>query len=357
MKILASPAFANEKVNPYNALLYRNLVEVDEHKSSVTEYTHKRALLQKFDLLHFHWPDGYINQRSLLKTLQRILIFGLVVVASKLKSTKIVWTVHNVAPHDAQHPHLALRFMRWFIQRCDGLLFMSDESRKIFLNTYQGCADIAYAIIPHGHYRRSYPAPVTQQLAKQQLQLPADKKVLLFCGMIKPYKNIESLIRNFIQADINDYVLVIAGNPDSAQLRAQLEAFSHPNLYQFLHFIPDNKLHVFLSAADAVILPYKAILNSGALLLALSFNKPVIAPDIGAFLTLKQELGEQWIFCYQGDLTPGTLLTALDSFTQHQRPALCPLDNYEWHKIASMTLGFYQQLLPQAANAGEQAIL
>ena len=175
--------------------------------------------------------------------------------------------------------------------------------------------------------------------------------------MIKPYKNIESLIQNFIQADINDYVLVIAGNPGSVQLREQLQQYSHPDLYRFLHFIPDDQLHVFLSAADAVILPYKAILNSGALLLALSFNKPVIAPDIGAFLTLQQELGKQWIFCYRGDLTPGTLKTALGSFTEQLRPAVCPLENYEWHKIASMTLEFYQQLLPQAANAGEQVIL
>lgn len=347
MRILASPAFANEKVNPYNALLYRHILAADEQgKKAVEDYSHKRALWGRYDILHFHWPDGYVNQRSRLKSWQRALLFAAILLLSKLKHSKIVWTVHNVNPHDAFHPGFSRRFIHWFVQQCDGFIFMSEDSKEKFLQLYQPPASAHYGIIPHGHYRESYPAAISPAAARQRLGLPANQKVLLFAGMIKPYKNIEGLIELFNAARAQDYVLVVAGNTDSAPLAERLRrlAAGNPDIYLFLQFIPDNQLHIYLSAADAVILPYKAILNSGALLLALSFNKPVIAPRLGAFSALQQELGLEWIYCYDSELSPEGLTHALAQLEQQERPAQCPLDNYDWHKIAVQTLAFYQRL-------------
>jgi beta-1,4-mannosyltransferase len=381
MHILASPAFANEKVNPYNALLYRGIEAVSEvassetiifktgdcktdkfasikSKKAVSEYSHKKALLGKFDILHFHWPDGYINQRNLLKAVQRTLLFALIILITKLKGTHIVWTVHNVTPHDAFHPKLSRLFMHWFINRCNGLIFMSEESKTTFLHLYQPPATTHYAIIPHGHYRNSYPAAIDKMTAKAKLGLAADKKVLLFCGMIKPYKNIDSLIQTFAQTKLPHYELVIAGKPDSPQLAEQLQQQKgeHANIHLFLQFIPDDQLHIYLSAADIVILPYKSILNSGALLLALSFNKPVIAPHIGAFVALQQELGKQWIYSYDGDLQVDTLSKALLQLEILERPAICPLENYDWHKLAALTVTFYQSLFQRSPTCKQQVI-
>ncbi|MES2823047.1 MAG: glycosyltransferase family 4 protein [Pseudomonadota bacterium] len=373
MHILASPAFTNEKVNPYNALLYRGIEAVNEtdnnktdssetvkceSKKTVSEYSHKKAILGKFDILHFHWPDGYINQRNLLKAVQRALLFSLIILIAKLKGAHIVWTVHNVTPHDAFHPKLSRFFMHWFINRCNGLIFMSEESKATFLQIYKPPATIRYAIIPHGHYRSSYPAAIDKVSAKIKLGLPADKKVLLFCGMIKPYKNIDSLIQTFAQTNLSHYELVIAGKPDSPQLAEQLHQHKgdHANIHLFLQFIPDDQLHIYLSAADIVILPYKSILNSGALLLALSFNKPVIAPHIGAFVALQQELGKQWIHSYDGDLQVGTLSKALLQLEALERTTICPLENYDWNKLAALTVTFYQSLFQRSPTCKQQVI-
>ena len=395
MRILASPAFANEKVNPYNALLYRGIETVvietvvietvatetvdstiidsktiankaiDRKtnnskiiKPSVSEYSHKKALLGKYDIIHFHWPDGYINQHSLLKLIQRAFVFSLIILMTKLKGAKIVWTVHNIAPHDAYHPKLSRLFMDWFINRCNGLIFMSEASKTTFFNLHQPPATIQYAIIPHGHYRSSYPAAIDKAIAKTQLGLSPDKKILLFCGMIKPYKNINALIQTFSQAQLADYELVIAGNPDSLQLEKQLQQQKGNNssIHLFLRFIPDAELHVYLSAADVVILPYKSILNSGALLLALSFNKPVIAPHIGAFVALQQELGSQWVYSYEGDLQAPTLTTALYELAKLERATICPLENYDWNKLAASTVAFYQHLFLPPATRNQQVM-
>ena len=343
MHLLASPAFSNEKVNPYNALLYR---EIQKLNVTVEEYRHSVALKKSTDVVHFHWPDGDINRKSLGKSLQRMMLLMIVVTQLKMKGTKLIWTVHNTAPHDAYRPRLSRWFMQWFISRCDGFIFMSEANRAAFYSRYQPSTESSSAIIPHGHYRSVYPIATDSTSAKLQLGLDPNKKVLLFIGMIKPYKNLDGLISAFSAASLADYQLVIAGTADTAptELQQRLHSISAPNIKTFLRFIPDDELALFMSAADAVILPYKAILNSGALLLALSYNRPIIAPHMGAVAELQKILGPEWIHSYTGELTPTTLEQGLAALEQTQRPYQCPLDNYDWDKLAAQTLDFYQQL-------------
>lgn len=350
MQILAAPAFINEKINPYNALLYRELQKLGVN---VGEYHHTKALQDQPRLVHFHWPDGYINQPGLAKTWQRILLLSTMVCLLKIKGVKLVWTVHNTAPHDALRPRLSRSFMQWFIRRCDGFIFMSEANKAAFYQRYKPSSKSHYTIIPHGHYRSCYPAAIDKQEAKQKLGLDAHKKVLLFVGRVKPYKNIPNLLQAFNEEQREDYQLVIAGKPDSAELQAELESIKHPSNRLFLQFIPDDELNVYMSAADIVILPYKGLLNSGALLLALSYNRPVIAPHMGAVADLQKSLGLQWIYGYEGALTASRLQHALIALENSARPAECPLDDYSWDKLAASTLDFYCQLTTRPTNTVE----
>lgn len=349
MKVFAAPAFSNEKVNPYNALLYRELQQLGVE---VEEYRHSLALRNPPDIAHFHWPDGDINRPSLLKSLQRMLMLAIAVWVIKMRGTKVVWTVHNTAPHDARRPGLSQAFMQWFAKNCDGFIFMSEANRTAFYSRYKPSPNAGSVIIPHGHYRSCYPPAVDSASAKKALGLALDQKTLLFVGMIKPYKNIDGLMQAFEDAKLADYQLVIAGTADSAPLDLQrrLKAVNKPNTHVFLRFIPDEELALLMSAADVVILPYKAILNSGALLLALSYNRPIIAPHMGAVAELQKSLGEEWIQTYDGELTPQVLELGLRALEQANRTATCPLDNYNWDTLASQTLDLYRQLTSPVQN-------
>src|SRR3546814_7963709 len=55
--------------------------------------------------------------------------------------------------------------------------------------------------------------------------------------------------------------------------------------------------------ADAVVLPYRDIVNSGSALLALSRFRPVIAPRLGSLIELQGQVGEDWLWLYDGPLT------------------------------------------------------
>jgi beta-1,4-mannosyltransferase len=350
MNVLASPAFCNEKVNPYNALLYRELQRLDVN---IAEYRHAVALKQPADIVHFHWPDGDINRKGLAKTLQRMVLLATMVCWLKLKGTKLVWTVHNITPHDAFRPKLSRLFIQWFTRRCDGFIFMSEANKSVFYQHYRPSPKSHYAIIPHGHYRTCYPAAIDQLAAKKQLGLNPDKKVLLSIGMIKPYKNIDGLMKAFNQADLTDYQLVIAGTTNFApkELHETLESLKNTNTHLFLRFIPDSELNIFMSAADQVILPYREILNSGALLLALSYNRPVIAPHMGAVADLQQKLGLRWIYGYAGELSPECLERALDALNESASSEICPLDDYNWDSLAAATLSLYRQTATPGLNS------
>ena len=356
MRILASPAFSNERVNPYNAQLYRQIEAIGHN---VFEYSHKRVLLEKFDIVHVHWPDGYIDKPSWIKAIQRAVLLISMMSLAKLKGARLIWTAHNLKPHDAYHPKFSQSFLTQFLKLCNGLIFLTVEGKNSFLQQYPARKNMPCAIIPHGHYRDSYPKAIDQNLAKEELGLLTDKKILLFLGMIKPYKNCDALITEFNKANLNNYVLVIAGKPETPQYKELLESLArdNENIYLRLDFIPDDQLHLYMSAADRVILPYKSILNSGALLLALSFDKPVIAPHIGAFVELQNELGLQWICSYPNDLNAENLDFMLQELDRLTRPTHCPLDNYGWRNLAELTVNFYQDILPGGSTTQHKVSL
>jgi glycosyltransferase involved in cell wall biosynthesis len=55
----------------------------------------------------------------------------------------------------------------------------------------------------------------------------------------------------------------------------------HPFISLHEGRIPGEDMQLFLRAADIVVLPYLRSLNSGVLMLALSFGLPVVAPAVG----------------------------------------------------------------------------
>jgi glycosyltransferase involved in cell wall biosynthesis len=337
MRILAWPAYANAKHNPYNALLYKNMDQI-----GIMEYSHKAALLKAYDVLHVHWPDGYINQKGFFKTLRRMMILFTVVTLAKLKRARIVWTVHNLLPHDAFHPWMATRFLEWFALQTDGLIFLSHSSMQVYRDKYGIAPRQQAEIIPHGHYRSVHDVQIGRQQARAVLGLPQDKKVVLFLGLIKPYKNVDRLITDFIALNDPDSVLLVAGSAEEGlATRLHTLAHGHDNIRLFLEFIPDEKLGAFYGSADVVVLPFRAILNSGSALLSLSYNRKIIAPALGSLVELRDAVGAQWMTTYEGEFGKQTLQDALAA----PRPeGECNLDAFDWHGLSSRTRDFYRRL-------------
>jgi beta-1,4-mannosyltransferase len=345
MKILASPAFSNKSANPYNYLLYTAL---RAQGVDVVEYDHAALLKTRWDIVHYHWPDGYINHPSLLKTFWRIAVLSFSVLICRLRGSAIVWTVHNLTPHDAFYPKLAGRFLALFARFCSGLIFLSEHSRALFLQIYKPSPKTALHVVPHGHYRSVYPPSASSNESRKALGLPEGECMFLYFGMIKTYKNVPMLLRAFSEVQGPAH-LVVAGKVSDADLRADIETLAAKDSRVHLHlrFIDDAEIPPFMAAADWVVLPYKNILNSGAALLSLSYNVPVLVPALGSMKEMRDDIGGEWIRLYEGDIKAGDLDAARAA---PRPPDTCALAAYDWDLLAAKTKELYEAA--QKAQAG-----
>lgn len=342
MRVFAYPAFANRHLNPYNGLLYDSVRPLVD---DVIEFRPRQVLRGPIDIVHLHWPDLVVRGGSLLISAARAAAFLARLAECRLRGARILWTVHNIAPHDVHHARLEAGFWSVFPRLLDGLIFLSAASRGVALAAHPALAGIPYAVIPHGHYKPVIRTVPDRAAARGRLGLPPDRFAFLFFGLVREYKNVPLLIREFLAMERSDAYLVVAGGTGPrAELRARIEnlATGQDNIRLDLRFIPDDTLHDYLAACDCVVLPYKDILNSGSALLALSADRPVIAPAIGGLVDIGEQVGHQWLRGYSGEFEAGRLREAMEEpMPAGVRP---DLSSYEWDAIARQTVDFYRRV-------------
>ena len=98
------------------------------------------------------------------------------------------------------------------------------------------------------------------------------------------------------------------------------------------------------AAADLVVLPFREIMNSGSAVLALSFDRPVLVPEMGSMPELQTRVGAEWVRTYQGELNATELTKAIRWAHDWQRPAKPDLSDFDWSNIARETVAAFKQL-------------
>jgi len=131
-------------------------------------------------------------------------------------------------------------------------------------------------------YLGAYEDHVSRADARHDLALLPDELVYLVLGAIRPYKGLPELLDAWATLPPDrPRRLVIAGAPsDQPGIEELIErAALAPGVLLDARKIPAPEMQTFLRAADLAVLPYRQALNSGALMLALTFGLPAIVPD------------------------------------------------------------------------------
>ena len=270
-------------------------------RAQVLYFTWRLALVGRYDLIHLHWPEDLFRAKRSSVKLVKYMLFVCLVARIKLGRKPVLWTVHNNAPHEGLNgvESLLLRIcMTMVTQR----VFMTASQRKMFGDDDRG------TVIRHGHYRDSYPR------CNAGAQSRTDKSLLYF-GFVRRYKGIEKLVQSFaaLPDAQESYRLTIAGRPNPKPYGEELlSAFSEvKNISWLLDFQSEKSSAELFCDADLVVLPYKNMVNSGALLLGLSLGRPVLAPKNDVTQEIQQEVGSQWLHLYEGELTEEDLHRAV----------------------------------------------
>lgn len=109
---------------------------------------------------------------------------------------------------------------------------------------------------------------VDKSQARRRLGIDYDGKLLLFFGMLRKDKNIETLFEAVSLASSNGFKLLVAGSLMD-YTREQVTAMVRSRrvcekVILKLEYIPDGEVPVYFSACDALVLPYGRIYAGGS---------------------------------------------------------------------------------------------
>jgi D-inositol-3-phosphate glycosyltransferase len=139
------------------------------------------------------------------------------------------------------------------------------------------------SIIPHGHFIDTAVMKTDSSSFRKKNSLDEKKKYLLFFGHIKKTKGLDVLLNALALTDEN-ICLVIAGRMRKHGFdyyRKIIEKHRLQNRIKlFPGYISPEMRNELFQMADAIVLPYRKVFQSGILLMSMSYGKPVIASDL-----------------------------------------------------------------------------
>lgn len=302
------------------------------------------------DVFHIHWLDRFVttNRRfpaAIAVLLGVRLIFELVLL--RALGVRIVWTVHNLLDHERATPRSELAIRHAVARLVNRIVVHCEEAIESVEETYRLPERVANRIrvVPHGNFLGVYENDISQSTARERLDLPPDVPVIAFFGLIRPYKNVPTLIETFKRVP-GDARLLVVGNPWNEDVANRVRAASTDDdrVDTVLDYVPDDEIQVYMHAADAVALPFDSVLTSGSAMLAMTFERAVVAPMMGCLPGL---IGSEGGHLYDPSDSAGlrvALRKAIDNREElremgHRNREL--VRSFDWDRVAERTRNVY----------------
>ena len=236
---------------------------------------------KRCNIIQIHWPEAFWRSQNLFLCYLKALYFIYLFYVSKMIGYKWVFSAHNVIPHYKVKSPFLERVMRCFILRNFDLVIGLAYNTKNDLELAFGTSGKKYVLALHGTYEDSYPISKNRKEFRDELGIPEDAKVLLFINTLqRDNKGMDGLIKEW--ANIQDY-----GNVHL--LMTGIKPVNYDELIKDSHFhfiagyIENEIMGSLLNAVDFIFLNYKNITTSGMYFLSVTFNLPIIAPNLPFF--------------------------------------------------------------------------
>jgi beta-1,4-mannosyltransferase len=311
---------------------------------NVREFSWRPSAVFAPKIILLHWPDELFTAVSAFAHTKALVKVGILQLAKHLCGVRVVWLVHETRPHDVG------RRAKWstkaFLNSLDGAIYLSRASKVAGEADIPELKRVPSLVTRHGHYR------IDMERPPQPRRKPGNALNLVYFGQIRPYKNLDGLIRAAAAISPDEIRVKIIGwskDPEFTRMLTEL-ASTAPSVTLDIRnaLVPQETLEAALDESDGVVLPYRNILNSGAALFALSRNRPVMAPRLGTLPELQDEIGSDWVELYDGDITEADL-REFTSCLRRPQHAVADLSRYEWGPIGETIGEFFDRL----SHAGE----
>lgn len=185
---------------------------------------------------------------------------------------------------------LALRAYADIYKNFSAIFFHARENCEKFLSLFPFVQNKRTHIIPHGNsgwLLKYFPQDHDWEVLRQRYNVKPGQPVILFFGLLAPSKGIQDLIEAFALIRKScDAKLLIAGYPtkhiNMEELKekiAGLDLTEHVSLD--MRYIPLEEVGGLMGLATVAVYPYRSSTQSGALQVAYTFGRPVVAANVG----------------------------------------------------------------------------
>ena len=255
-----------------------------------------------------------------------------------------VLTAHDVIPREPRPGQIAAT--RRLVRRMDRVVVHSEHGAGR-LRDELGLGDERIRVIPHGAFDYLTRLPDERPLPPDLAEV--EGPVVLFFGLLRPYKGIDVLLEAF--RELRGAELWIVGMPRMPVEPLREAAARCEATVRFVpRFVTDPEIPAFFRRADLVVLPYREIDQSGVLYTALAFGKPMVLSSVGGFVEVAEEHGAGRLVP-PGD--PGALASTLkdllgaeaDRARLAEAARVAAAGPYSWDRIGERTLALYRELL------------
>lgn len=305
------------------------------------------ASARRASTIHFQWFETLVGANSRIKMILKSIVFLGQLKLCRLLGKRLVWTLHNAKSHEQQFPRIESWIVRQIANNVHSII-VHCESAKQDMGGYLGDRNLhKFSVVEHGSYIGIYKDEVTREAARETLGFDSEDIVILFLGNIRPYKGLDDLITAFGRVHQPGIKLLIAGKPLNLSIQAELETrcSNEPDIVFLPAFIEDDVLQVYFRASDVVAFPYRNVLTSGAVILAMSFGKACIAPDIGC---ISSTITRSANYLYSPVGLDGLIPAVQQAIEEKDKLPAAGQENYEraqqldWDTIAADTARLYK---------------
>lgn len=247
------------------------------------------------------------------------------------------------------------------IYRLFDVLFLHDRSNyDLFLSLYDVPAERVVEIFHATNELALELAPAYKPDAlRTHLGVKPNEHVVLFFGTLNKYKGVEDLIQAFpaVVARETSARLVIAGFPgkdvDTEMLQAMARQLKvDQSISWYLDYVPNEWISSLMAMSDVMVLPYRAITQSGVLQIAYACGKPVVATRVGGLPDVIEE-GKSGFLVPPQD--PAALAEAVIKVLQDpelaramgQRARELAETRYAWRVVAERMKGAFEKRLSE----------
>lgn len=334
--------------NPYWSHLAASLREtglmVSDGKNESLRLKWLWANRGKGIVLHLHYIQQFYAFEVYHAKLGWVLRFARNLIIARLLGYLTVFTLHNLTPTYPLYPAWADNLGHWTAVNLTNRVIVHCQAAKHLLTEHYGRRrDIS--VIQHPNYIDIYPNSITKAAARAKLNVDPDHLVFLFFGGIRPNKGIENLITAFQRIKDENVQLIISGQPNErTDYYHQILELSKSNVRIQIHgrIIPEDEIQIFMNASDLVVLPFRNILTSSSVMLAMSFARPVVTPAMGC---IPEYVPPSAGVLYDPDDTEG-LFNALThcmslELTEMGQAAFEQAGKFTWENMAHKTLIAY----------------